>query len=72
MINILGVSYENGTRLIKHFLESMDKLPENANLPGEESLPEKEDVEDAPSESDPKNNEATTQDKAAAKGEVAP
>lgn len=73
MINILGVSYENGTRLVKHFLESMDKLPENANLPGEESLPEKEDVMENPSpESEPKNNAGEAQDSASVKGEVAP
>lgn len=72
MINILGVSYENGTRLVKHFLESMDKLPEHTNLPGEESLPEKEEVlKEAPIEPIPVQGKDTSQHSASNKGEAA-
>lgn len=40
MINVLGVSYENGTRLVRHFLESMDRLPEKETESVDETMPE--------------------------------
>ena len=51
MINILGVSYENGTRLINHFLESLDKpvAPNAANEAEPVLPPDIEHIEDAPS-----------------------
>lgn len=61
MINILGVSYENGTRLINHFLESLDKpASTEADSEAEPVLPpDIEQLDDAPSTTSSSSGEVT-------------
>jgi hypothetical protein len=71
MINVLGVSYENGTRLVRHFLESMDRLPAKETKPTDVTDPEK-NLEEPAIETIPAGNPETASETATPAAEATP